>query len=279
RSAAAGRRRVAEAALGERIKVLARVPFFAGLTGPALAAIATHLVEESYETGGIVVTIGEPGDRFYVVRSGRLEALGADGARLNELVPGEGFGELALIDRATRSATVRATEPTVLWWLDRGHFHRWVRDRYEVAARIRASADERTALAKLPFFRGVAGTELDRVAAKLRSRRVPAGQAVVRAGDAGDRYYVIREGSAQVTLPDGTPVRTLGPGDGFGELALLFGGPRTATVTATTELVVAGLMRDDFAALVRASGETMGEFRSRTAHYVGAGLGSAVGGT
>jgi CRP-like cAMP-binding protein len=81
-----------------------------------------------------------------------------------------------------------------------------------------------------------------------------------------------------VTLPDGRTVRTLGPGDAFGELALIFGVPRTATVTATEPLETAVLGRQDFAALVAASGETMREFRARTGHYVGAGLGGAVGG-
>jgi CRP-like cAMP-binding protein len=81
-----------------------------------------------------------------------------------------------------------------------------------------------------------------------------------------------------VTLPDGRYVRTLGPGDGFGELALIFGVPRTATVTAKGPLVVGVLSRPDFAALVTASGESMRDFRARTGHYVGAGLGGAVGG-
>ena len=73
-------------------------------------------------------------------------------------------------------------------------------------------------------------------------------------------------------------VRQLGQGDGFGDLALLFGHPRSATVTALTDLVLAGLGREDFLRLVRSSGEKVGEFRARTAHYVGAGLGSATRG-
>ena len=80
------------------------------------------------------------------------------------------------------------------------------------------------------------------------------------------------------TLPNGQYVRTLGPGDGFGELALIFGVPRTATVTAKAGLVVGVMGRPDFAALVTASGEKMSDFRARTGHYVGAGLGGAVGG-
>jgi CRP-like cAMP-binding protein len=261
----------------ERAAVLARVRFFAGLPGPALLAIASHLQEQEVETGATVVTADEVGDRFYLVRSGRLQALARDGAVLSTILAGEGFGEMALLDRKPRGATVRALEPCILWWLDRGHFERWVRDRYEIAARIRASAEERAQLAALPFFKGLDALELDRIAARLVTRRVPAGQAVFSEGDPGDRYYVIREGQAQVSIA-GSAIRRLARGDGFGELALLFGHPRSATVTASTDLILAGLAREDFIRLVRSSGEKTRDFRARTAHYVGAGLGSATRG-
>ncbi|MBA2371112.1 MAG: cyclic nucleotide-binding domain-containing protein [Chloroflexi bacterium] len=273
---AARRRRALEREMNERIATLARVRFLHGLPRQALAAIAHHLRVEEIAAGGTVVTYGEPGDRFYLVRSGRLEAIGPEGEGFGTIIPGEGFGELALLDRTTRSATVRALEPAVLWSLDRGHFGRWVQDRYEVRARIRASREERQGLAALPFFRGVSGQELDRIAARMRTRRVPAGEAVFHAGDGADRFYVIRQGQAAVHLPDGAFARNLGVGDSFGELALLFGGRRTATVRAVTDLLVAGLAREDFARLVRASGESAGDIRARTAHYVGAGLGGAV---
>ena len=272
----ARRQRGAEREQEERIQTLARIRFLHGLPRAALAAIADHLRIDAVAPGDTVVTYGEPADRFYLVRSGALEALGPEGEQFGRIVPGEGFGELALLDRTTRSATVRALEPTVLWSLDRGHFERWVKDRFEVGARIRASREERATLGALPFFKGLASQELDRVAARMQTRRVPASEDAVTAGEPGDRYYVIREGTASVRLPDGTAVRRLGPGDGFGELALLFGGPRTATVTAVTDLILAGLTRSDFARLVRGSGETVGEFRERTGHYVGAGLGGAV---
>jgi CRP-like cAMP-binding protein/Zn-dependent protease len=261
----------------ERAAVLARVRFLAGLSRPALLAIASHLEEQPVEAGATVVTADEVGDRFYLVRSGRLEAIARDGRILGTILAGEGFGEMALLDRKPRGATVRALEPCQLWSLDRGHFERWVRDRYEIAARIRASADERAELAALPFFRGLDALELDRIAARLVTRRVPAGQAVVSEGDPGDRYYVLREGQAEVSIAGGS-IRRLGRGDAFGELALLFGQPRTATVTAVTDLVLAGLGREDFLRLVRSSREKTGEFRARTAHYVGAGLGSATRG-
>jgi putative peptide zinc metalloprotease protein len=278
RARAARSQKARAAALHERARVLARVRFLAGLPGPALLAIASHLEERHVAPDETVMTVGEPGDRFYLVRSGRLQALTEDGTVKGTIIPGEGFGELALLDRRPRGATVRALEECVLWSLDRGHFERWVKDRYEIAARIRASAAERSELAALPFFRGLEPQELDRIAPRLVTRRFVAGAVVVREGDAGDGYYIVRDGEAEVTA-GGAVLRRLRRGDGFGELALLFGVPRTATVTAVTDLVLASLPRDDFARLVRGSGETLGEFRTRTAHYVGtAGIGSAVGG-
>jgi putative peptide zinc metalloprotease protein len=261
----------------ERAAVLARVRFLATLSRPALLAIASHLEQQAVEAGATVVTADEVGDRFYLVRSGRLQALARDGQELGTILAGEGFGEMALLDNKPRGATVRALEACELWSLDRGHFERWVRDRYEIAARIRSSAEERAQLAALPFFRGLDALELDRIAARLVTRRVPAGETVMSEGDPGDRYYVIREGQAEVSIAGGS-VRRLGRGEAFGELALLYGHPRTATVTAQTDLVLAGLGREDFLRLVRGSREKIGEFRARTAHYVSAGLGSATRG-
>ncbi|HEV8669371.1 MAG TPA: cyclic nucleotide-binding domain-containing protein [Candidatus Limnocylindria bacterium] len=271
RSARARRARLGT--VQERAAVLSRVRFFAGLPRPALLAIASHLREQPVEADATVVTADEVGDQFYLVRSGRLQAVSRDGQVLGTILAGEGFGEMALLDRKPRGATVQALEPCVLWSLDRGHFERWVRDRYEIAARIRSSAEERAVLAALPFFRGLDALELDRIAARLVTRRVPAGQIVFSEGDPGDRYYVIREGEAEVRIA-GAFVRKLARGDSFGELSLLLGEPRSATVTALTDLALAGLGREDFLRLVRSSGEKVSEFRARTAHYVGAGLGS-----
>jgi putative peptide zinc metalloprotease protein len=279
RLAAARSARVAQLELEERVNVLSRVRFLAGLPRQSLLVMASHQEIERFQAGDIVFTAGDAGDRFYLVRSGRLRATGADGTVFGTIVPGEGFGELALLDHTVRSATVQAIEPVEVWSLRRGHFNRWVRERYEVAARIRASRGERNALSSLPFFKGLSGQELDRIAARMRTIRYGDRQPVFLAGDPGDRYYVIREGKALVTLPDGRPIRTLGPGDAFGELALLFRKPRTATVTAVGTLVVAALERVDFLALVKASGEKEGAFRARTGHYVGAGLGEAIAGS
>lgn len=72
------------------------------------------------------------------------------------------------------------------------------------------------------------------------------GARVVREGDVGDTFYVIHEGQAKVVNASGRVVNRLRPGDFFGEISLLDGGPRTASVVAETPLTMLALARKDF---------------------------------
>lgn len=83
---------------------------------------------------------------------------------------------------------------------------------------------------------------------------VPAGDDVIREGDSGDRFYVIDSGEAEVVLSSGLHTK-LGPGDSFGEIALLRDVPRQATVTASTDLVLRAIGRRVFLQVVTGHSE------------------------
>jgi CRP-like cAMP-binding protein len=88
----------------------------------------------------------------------------------------------------------------------------------------------------------------ERLATKLVPLAVPAGETVVRAGDVGDRFYIVDSGTVRIGLGDGE--KDSGEGEYFGEIALLRDVPRTATVTAATETRLYALERADFLAAV-----------------------------
>jgi MFS family permease len=100
----------------------------------------------------------------------------------------------------------------------------------------------------VPMFAPLSIAGKERVAASLIPVSVAAGDAVIRAGEIGDRFYVVGSGALEVDAP-GRRV-TAGAGDYFGEIALLQDIPRTATGTATADSLVYALERADFLAVV-----------------------------
>jgi len=105
----------------ERIELLTANPIFAPLPPASIEHMAAKLQELKVEAGDVVFSEGDHGDLFYVIESGRVRVL-SDGEELNDLWPGEAFGEIALLRDVPRTATVEAREDTTLLALDRDEF-------------------------------------------------------------------------------------------------------------------------------------------------------------
>lgn len=105
-------------------------------------------------------------------------------------------------------------------------------------------------LERVPLFQKLTKRHLRGVARLAELKRYGSGAVVVHAGARGDAFYVILDGSARVQTPDGH-TRDLHEGDYFGELALLDGAPRAATVSATSSLATARIARTGFLRLLR----------------------------
>ena len=129
---------------------------------------------------------------------------------------------------------------------------------------VAAPAAELAALGGVSMFAQLSIAAKEHVAARLTKVAVGTGETVVRAGESGDRFYIVADGELEIT--NGAHGRAE-PGDSFGEIALLRDVPRTATVKATAPSHLYALEREDFLAAVtghsavHAAGEAVVEQR------------------
>ncbi|MDP9298327.1 MAG: cyclic nucleotide-binding domain-containing protein [Actinomycetota bacterium] len=100
-------------------------------------------------------------------------------------------------------------------------------------------------LGSVPIFAGLSKRQLRQVAAVSELADYMAGHSIVREGEIGDSFFIVLRGQAKVTVKGRTIHRAM-PGDHFGEISLLDGGPRTATVTSETPMTLLSISRKSF---------------------------------
>jgi CRP/FNR family transcriptional regulator, cyclic AMP receptor protein len=108
------------------------------------------------------------------------------------------------------------------------------------------------ALRKVPLFADLDNNELEQIASSMRERRFETGDTVTQEGAGGVGFFVVEEGQADVSV-GGESKGSIGPGDYFGEIALINESPRTATLTASTDMVCYGMTSWDFKPLVESN--------------------------
>ncbi|KAM0722387.1 hypothetical protein Q7P37_001828 [Cladosporium fusiforme] len=204
-----------------------------------------------------VIVQGDAGDYFYIVESGNFDIYvsktghvepGPDGmgTKVASSGPGTSFGELALMYNAPRAATVVSTEPSILWQLDRITFRRILMDSAFQRRRMYESF-----LEEVPLFSTLTPYERSKIADALDTHKYPAGSAIIKEGDVGDKFYILESGSAEaIKRGHDAPLKAYNKGDYFGELALLEDKPRAASVVSKSEVKVATLGKDGFQRLL-----------------------------
>ena len=106
---------------------LQNVPVLGGLTDQERSKVADVLDAHNFKEGDMIITQGEPGDRFYILEAGSASAVvtkGGEQVRLKDYGKGDFFGELALITDKPRAAGIVATSPCICVSMDRGSFKR-----------------------------------------------------------------------------------------------------------------------------------------------------------
>lgn len=222
-----------EAALGSNLLVK-------GLGTGTRQQILEAMFERKVRAGEDIIREGDLGDNFYVVEAGQFGVYIAGRGEVTRCGPGQSFGELALMYNQPRQATVRALEDSVVWGLDGATFRKVIID---VAYRRRML--HKDLLGRVPLLAALSPAEHARIAEALVPIAYTAGDTIIRQGDLGQEFFIIAEGQTEVLIA-GKPVNSLGPGDFFGELALLTNEPRSATVMARTPVQCLVLSRADF---------------------------------
>jgi cAMP-dependent protein kinase regulator len=164
--------------------------------------------------------------------------------------PGESFGELALLYNAPRAATIRAKTDAICWALDRECFNNIVKN-----AAVKKREKYESTLKKVEILKTMEDYEIGQICDALKIKNFKKGDCIIKQGDKGNDFYILDEGCAHAekVFEEGKPaqsVKDYKSGDYFGELALLKGEPRAASIVADANCKCLSLDRMAFKRLL-----------------------------
>jgi ATP-binding cassette subfamily B protein len=261
----------------DRLELLKASAPFGLLDEPERRWLAERMTLRVLPLGANVFERGDAADAAYFVASGRARVVGLDAAgrevSLGVLGRGDYFGQAAFFKDATRTATVRAAEDVALLRLERHTFQELLAQHPEIRSLLERSVQDLGVQNFLKQFTalGAVPTALLRdLVRELTPVSAEAGTVLVREGDVGDRFFIVCSGALEAVKREGSGERVvghIGPGEFFGELALVTGMPRAASVVARTPVEVYALSRSAFERALAASPELKSRIERMAASY------------
>jgi CRP-like cAMP-binding protein len=236
--------------LGERLAVMRTSTVLGSLTEEQMVALAREAEEARYPDGFDVVVQGEMGTELSIVMEGTACLIDEGGPTVLEtLRHGQGFGQQAMLYHGLSNATMRATSDLRLLRIGRAAFDTYLAPRLLLEERLAALQHERQALASVPMLASLGPEALNLLLPRLIVEHFEPRGVIIRQGEQGETFYIIRSGTVEILDERHDPPRrlnVLGTGAYFGEQALLYDRPRNATVRALVEVSVWRLSRTDF---------------------------------
>lgn len=238
-----------------------------------LAAFEGRDRELRFDTGDVLVNEGDVAHEVFVVLAGRFEAVkvtGQGSVVVGSVGPGEILGEITVIAGGRRTATLRATESSVVRAIDRLPFERWLIEHGaitdEVSLRARERIDRTQVAEMLTDLLGTTEPELiAEIVDRCEWRRLAAGEVLFTQGDPSDAAYFVVGGRVRASVldvagsdPDETGpsevvIGELGRGEVVGELGLIDDAPRSATIRAVRDTTLARFPAEMFEELIQRS--------------------------
>jgi CRP-like cAMP-binding protein/cytochrome P450 len=252
----------------------------------ALIRVAAQVRTLTFRPGDVIISQGDPADRFYILTEGRVEVLRHQDERepvvLARLDPGAYFGEIGLLHKVARTATVRAVTAVTTLALDRADFEQLVAESDLIASEISELVQHRTTSARLAeALPGLTPEQIAGVEPRVEPMRFAAGAMIIRQGEPADRFHILVRGEVEVLNhhPSGDDIvlAVLGPGDYFGEVGLVQGRPRMASVRALTEVDTLALDIEGFRGLLSESERTSRQIAAAISQRLAASRGPGSG--
>jgi cAMP-dependent protein kinase regulator len=209
---------------------------------------------KKYKKDDYVIKQGDDGEELFIVSSGTLKCTKIFPGKTEETflktyISGEVFGELSLMYNAPRAASIIANEDSVLFSLDRDTFNHIVKN-----ATIQQREKYNGFLKKIDILSTLDNYEREKICDCLETRIYNQGEYVIKEGESGDEFYLIQEGTADALKEiEGKTIKVFDykENDYFGELALLSGDKRKASIIVTSDkLAVAFISQDSFKRLL-----------------------------
>jgi CRP-like cAMP-binding protein len=241
---------------------LARLPLWAELPQEARQAIAAALTLHHVAAGERIYTAGQASDALYLIEEGEValsaESIGGLVEESARIRPGGFFGERAMFCGQPRGEDATALRHTNLWVLNLADLHD-LAGRYPAignalekgaaAYRTSETPDAQTsAIRQMALFAELTQPELQHIAACLHPVRLAAGALIYPPGSPGETLYLLKSGQVRIQPPAGGSW-LVGPGEAFGERALLHNQPHNAGAVAESDVELWTLNKDDFTKL------------------------------
>jgi len=238
-----------------------RTPLLSMLSGDELDDFIDSLTLTNYQEGDIIYKPGDSGGSLYLIGMGsiRLEAGSDEQAAYAHLIEGDFFGEAAFMSRTSRMDTAIAESEVNVLTIKRDTFDAWVASYPNIQTTVESFYCERVlarVLAISPMFKDIPVTVRMKLAESFKLCHFNTGDEIICENAPGDSMFLIRSGHVNVFIkdPKGSQQRiNLGDiheGSFFGEVSLLTGRPRTASIVAACPLEVMELKKQDFDQIV-----------------------------
>ena len=240
-------------------QALAKHSLFAALSESELESFSSAMEVQAFKLGEVVMRMGDEGDGFYIIQSGRVRVVDDSGEgkpiALAVLKAGDAFGERSVLFGETVSASIRAAASTVVFKIAADAFKAVLDGRPDIREHFEAVAvkqREFNFLKTQNLLSGLKPKEVMSLVGSIQTIDLEDGQVLFHEGDPGDAMFLVREGALKV-VRESAGDALLGirkEGSVLGEMSLVYGEPRSAAAIAKGPAKVLRLLREDFEKVV-----------------------------